>query len=150
MRIGSSTRTASCNDGWRRSTIFPSRRRTGSITGPSAGGPTTTLGSATWVSSSYNRRGGEIAGGVEHRREQVGDRVYRDQYPDPFGRQAYRQEERREHEKRAAWDARRGERQEHTRHRDQPQLSHVERDTIEPGDEQRADGPRKRRRDLVH
>ena len=94
------------------------------------------------------RRRGEIARDVEHRGEEVGNRVDRDQDADALDWQPDGEEERREHDERAARDARRGEREEHRGEGDRGQLRRVQRDAVEPADEQRADGPRHRRGDL--
>ncbi len=75
------------------------------------------------LGSSRDERGcSEIACRVQHRGEDVGDRIDGDQDPDPFGGQTDREKERREHDERAARDAWHGERQEHRSERDRREL----------------------------
>src|SRR6266567_3929035 len=71
-----------------------------------------------------------------------------DQNPDPLGWQAEGEEEWREHDERAARDARDGEGEEDRGEGDRGQAAEVQRDAVEPADEERADGPRHRRGDL--
>src|SRR6185369_6057993 len=90
----------------------------------------------------------EIAGGVQHRGEEVRNGVDGDQNPDSLGWQAEGEEEWREHDERAARDARDGECEEDRGEGDRGQAPEVQRDAVEPADEERADGPWHRRGDL--
>ncbi len=68
--------------------------------------------------------------------------------PIPSDGQSDRQKERREHDERAARNSRRGEREKHRREGHSRQLRRVQRNSVEPSDEQRAHRPRYRRGDL--
>src|SRR5262249_1353846 len=90
----------------------------------------------------------QIASGVQHRGEEIWNGVDGDQNPDPFGWQAEGEEEGREHDERAARDARDAEGEEDCGEGDRCQAAEVQRRAVEPADEERADGPRHRRGDL--
>src|SRR5262245_25771076 len=77
----------------------------------------------------------EIARGVQHRGEEIWNGVDGDQNPDPLGWQAEGEEEWREHDERAARDARDAEGEEDCGEGDQGQAAEVERDAVEPADE---------------
>src|SRR6185436_5830709 len=74
----------------------------------------------------------EIAGGVQHRGEEVRNGVDRDQNPDPLGWQAEGEEKWREHDERAARNARDGKGEEDRGEGDRCQTAEVQRDAVEP------------------
>src|SRR5437667_12090892 len=86
----------------------------------------------------------EIASGVQHRGEEVRNGVDRDQNPDPLDWQAEGEEEWREHDERAARNARDGKGEEDRGEGDRCQTAEVQRGAVEPADEEGADGPRHR------
>src|SRR3984893_19028960 len=67
------------------------------------------------ITASRDERGGnEMAGCVQHRGEDVGERVDGDQDPNSLGRQTDGKKEWCQHDERAARNARHGERTEHS------------------------------------
>ena len=101
------------------------------------------------ITASRDDRGGnEMAGCVQHRGEDVGDRVDCDQDPDSFGRQTDGKKEWCQHDEGAARNARHGERKKHCRESDRGNAAGVERHVVEPSDEKRTDCPRYRPRNL--
>src|SRR5688500_19569218 len=71
----------------------------------------------------HDRCGGEVARDIEHRAEHVRNRIDRNEYPDPLCWKTNRDEERREHEKRAARNAGTTEGKEDRRDRYRPELA---------------------------
>src|SRR4051794_3235388 len=91
--------------------------------------------------SRHERCGGKIAGHIEHGGEDVRDGIDGDEQADSFGGQTDGEEERREHDERAARNAGDGEGEEDRCERDRGQTAGVNRNSVEPADEECADGP---------
>src|SRR5258707_7901716 len=88
------------------------------------------------ITASRDERGGnEMAGCVQHRGEEVGERVDCDQNPDSLGRQTDGKKEWCQHDERAARNARHGERKEHCGESDRGNAAGGERHVVEPADE---------------
>src|SRR5256885_885517 len=94
------------------------------------------------ITASRDERGcNEMARCVQHRGENVGERVDCDQDPDSFGRQTDGEKEWCQHDERAARNARHGERKEDGGESDRGNAAGGEGHVIEPADEKRADRP---------
>src|SRR6476660_5150983 len=101
------------------------------------------------ITASRDERGcNEMAGCVQHRGEDVGDRVDCDQDPDSFSRQTDGKKEWCQHDERAARNSRHGEGKEHSGESDRGNAAGGERHVVKPADEKRADCPRDRPRNL--
>src|SRR5665811_1435812 len=88
-----------------------------------------------------DRRRREIARHVERRREQIGERIDRDENADPLGRKPDGGKERREHDEGAARNARHSEREEDRRERNRRQLACMKGHAVKPSDEERTHRP---------
>ena len=92
-----------------------------------------------WQALPRNQRcRGEITRGVEHGGEQIWNRIHRDEDADPFRRKTDGQKERRQQDERAARNAGHGKRQEHRGECDRGELTAVQRNAVEPADEERS------------